>query len=312
MSKYFPYLRGKQFELLAIRESSEVIARNDFMPIIEPVRSATSGLGRVLSALDEAQGKCCVIINSQLGSAPSSGESLNFLEGYRDSDRVVPAILFPSDLHDVVTQRIQEWGRVVVVHRGMASREDVDSLLAWLPDTQVHVFHDDHTSTLYRRRYYGKTRVLLNDGFLRVESNSRYPYSSPFSDLYLTYGDQGVEGFGDFLTVGDDYREGGGPAYAVALHITYIDAEQDYALAIRHFISDTNDTPTDPANKFAEALSKLAADVNGPNSEIPRTEAIEEFLALHSRGHFPGLGYVKKLSVKHHLEVVAQALAASP
>lgn len=43
-------------------------------------------------------------------------------------------------------------------------------------------------------------------------------------------------------------------------------------------------------------------------SHILETEAIGEFRDLHAKGHFPGLGYVKKLSMKHHIETLADYL----
>ena len=77
---------------------------------------------------------------------------------------------------------------------------------------------------------------------------------------------------------------------------------------VYHFISDTNDTPTDPAGKFAQALEKLIAKLDSDNSHILETEAIKEFRSLHAKGHFPGLGYIKKLSMKHHIETLADYL----
>ena len=114
-----------------------------------------------------------------------------------------------------------------------------------------------------------------------------------------------MDGYGDFLTVGDNYSEGGGPAYAVAIHMTFIDPDQDDAMFIYHFKSDTNDVPTDPAGKFGEALNKLILELNYGDSHLMETSAVHEFRELHVRGHFPGLGYVKKLSIKHHLETLA-------
>jgi len=127
-----------------------------------------------------------------------------------------------------------------------------------------------------------------------------------FSDLHITYPDENVDGFGDFLMVGDDYTEGGGPAYTIAIHLTFIDNESDDAMHIQHFKSDRQDTPKDPAGKFQEALDKLVRHLKSPNSKFYKTDAIREFLDLHERGHFPGLGYVKKLSMKHHLETLAK------
>jgi len=171
-----------------------------------------------------------------------------------------------------------------------------------------NVFIDTKDSgTLYRRHFKDGQAVLIRDGF-RKKKNSEYvdPDVEHFSDLHLTYKDEGMSGFGDFLTVGDGYAEGGGPAYAVAIHLTFIDDDSDSSMFIRHFVSDTNLTPADPAGKFSEALGKLAIAVRAPRSKILVTNAVREFLALHDRGHYPGLGYVKKLSMRHHLELMAE------
>jgi hypothetical protein len=114
-----------------------------------------------------------------------------------------------------------------------------------------------------------------------------------------------MQGFGDFLMVGDDYSESGGPAYAVAIHMTFIDHDQDNVMRIFHFKSQRQDTPLDPAGKFAEALSEMMTHIGAPNSRVLETEAVKEFRMLHEKGHFPGLGYAKKLAMNHHIETLA-------
>jgi hypothetical protein len=114
-----------------------------------------------------------------------------------------------------------------------------------------------------------------------------------------------MNGFGDFLIVGDDYSETGGPAYAVAIHLTFIDGDKDNAMYIYHFLSNRQSTPKDPAGKFAEALEKMIRKLNATGSKIFPSEAVREFRQLHARGHFPGLGYLKKLSMQHHIETLA-------
>jgi hypothetical protein len=98
---------------------------------------------------------------------------------------------------------------------------------------------------------------------------------------------------------------GGGPAYAVAIHLTFIDPDLDDSMQIYHFVSDRQDTPTDPAGKFAEALAKMITALDKPGSKVLETSAVKEYRALHKEGHFPGLGYVKKLSMNHHIETLA-------
>jgi len=114
-----------------------------------------------------------------------------------------------------------------------------------------------------------------------------------------------MDGFGDFSIVGDDYSESGGPAYAVAIHLTFIDPDQDGAMFVYHFVSDSQDTPTDPAGKFAEAVDKLIRKLDSGGSKLYESSAIIELRELHAKGHFPGLGYLKKLSLNHHVETLA-------
>mgnify|MGYP007060971552 CR=1 FL=1 len=81
---------------------------------------------------------------------------------------------------------------------------------------------------------------------------------------------------------------------------------------VYHFKSDSNDSPADPANKFSEALTKLIAEVNSPGTKVLQSSAASEFGDLHRRKHFPGLGYVKKLSMIYHLETLAAFEASNP
>ena len=96
---------------------------------------------------------------------------------------------------------------------------------------------DRFCGKLYQKHFKGAKRVLLRDGFERMR-NADYVLVTPFSDLHATFGDEDMDGFGDFLIVGDEYRESGGPAYAVAIHLTFIDPDQDNAMQIYHFVSD--------------------------------------------------------------------------
>src|SRR5580698_7826993 len=76
---YHPYFRGKQFELLSIREMAAVFKESDFRPIIEPVREGLSGLKRALDAIVEVDGRAIVVVNPFHGDLVDSGASLSDL-----------------------------------------------------------------------------------------------------------------------------------------------------------------------------------------------------------------------------------------
>ena len=194
------------------------------------------------------------------------------------------------------------------IHAGFASAKALVENLGRPTKDQRHIFFDRFCGKLYQKHFKGAHRVLLKDGFEK-KRNRDYEFVEPFSDLHATFPEEGMDGFGDFLIVGDDYIESGGPAYAIAIHLTFIDPAQDDVMKIYHFISDRQDTPLDPAGKFAEALAKMIETLDSHESNLLETDAVEEFRSLHNKGHFPGLGYVKKLSMNHHIETLADYFA---
>lgn len=305
---YFPYFRGKQYELICIRENAELIMQAGFTPIIEPVKEQFSSLEKALKSLKDANANFLIIAN------PSVGEHAEFLK---------------EDVLRVVTESISDYGQGGWLYK-IQSENEIEQFNKWtVKHNGTSIFHDGFSSgkilsefldsnglrpnynifpsktpKTYFRHFKGTNRILIADGFTKC-SNKDYPCSESFSELNITYEDEGANGFGDYLIVGSDYSEGGGPAYAVAIHITYKDPDNDNAIYVNHYISETVDTPLDPAGKFREALNKLYLDVEKKQSKLLRTNAIEEFMKLHHAGHFPGLGYVKKLSMQHHLELMA-------
>lgn len=307
---YHPYFRGKQYELITIRECVDVLKGANFTPIIEPVKQSLGALQKTIALLVEKQTKAIVVVNPFHGDHAEDGGSISELlaEDCADSDEISAGILLQEDTTvDEAIACCDHHRRhpIALIHAGFPHGRELASRLGDRLANMQNVFFDQRSSKLYQRHFVrGDSRVLIRDGFLR-RKNREYPPVEFFSDLHATFKDEGMSGFGDFLMVGDDYTESGGPAYAVAIHITFIDQERDNEMRIFHFVSDRQDTPTDPAGKFAEALAKLTAQINTHNNKIFESSAISEFRDLDARGHFPGLGYVKKLSMKHHIETLA-------
>ena len=311
---YHPYFRGKQFELITIREMAPLLAQSNFAPIIEPVRESLGGLERTLKAICESNGRATVIVNPYHGDHGDDGTNISALlqGGFIGNDTISAGILLRSDTSFADAKSCFERHKghhPIFVHAGFNEPKGLAQYLADGLGASTHIFISSPADTLYRRHFNGSTRILVQDGFER-RKNADYVKNSPekFSELHVTYGDLGMNGFGDFLIVGDVYSEGGGPAYAVAIHLTYIDSDNDDVMYVHHFVSTTNDTPTDPAGKFAQALDKLISKLDTGNSKLLETSAIQEFRELHAKKHFPGLGYVKKLSMKHHIETLAAYL----
>jgi hypothetical protein len=310
---YHPYFRGKQFELITIRETANLMAAAKFVPIIEPVKEALKGLERSLTAVCDAGGHAVVIVNPHHGDHSEDGISISSLleKDFFGKEAIAAGVLLKKDMtleEAVACYEKHKGHKMSFIHAGFAEAKALAEKIGEELPTTRNAFFEAHCGKLYRKHFAGSQRILLRDGF-KKRRNADYPSLEEFSDLHVTFGEEGMNGFGDFLMVGDDYTEGGGPAYAVAIHLTFIDPDKDDAMFIYHFVSTTKDTPTDPAGKFGEALTKLIGRLDSGTSKLLETSAIKEFRDLHEKGHFPGLGYVKKLSMKHHIETLADYFA---
>jgi hypothetical protein len=77
---------------------------------------------------------------------------------------------------------------------------------------------------------------------------------------------------------------------------------------IKHFVSDSNEDITNPAKKFYEAVTKLANWYATKPHPVELTLGLSTLLDHHKNQTYPGLGTVKKLSIMHHLEIMAKFL----
>lgn len=309
LAMYYPFFRGKQYELITVRETARTLATAGFRPIIEPVREALGGLHKALDAVAEENGHAIVIVNPHYGDLSEDGEPLTKLleKEFLDHPGISAGILLKNDMtpDDAMTY-FQEHAKhsPAFIHAGFTDAKGLAAELGSPSKSQCHIFTKQSGGKLYQKHFTGAHRVLLKDGFEK-KRNRDYAPVEPFSDLHATYPDEGMDGFGDYLIVGDEFSESGGPAYAIAIHLTFIDPDQDDAMMVYHFVSERQDTPKDPAGKFAEALDEMMKRLDSAKSNVLETEAVKEFRTLHKDGHFPGLGYIKKLSMNHHVETLA-------
>lgn len=134
---------------------------------------------------------------------------------------------------------------------------------------------------------------MVVDNYKKLERNTDYTNLDEFfSEDNRYFHEDNCIGFSDYSIVGSEYSESGFAPYAVAIHIVYFDNEE--SLRICHFVSDTNDDITDPANKFREALEML---VEWNKLEQLTTYGVVAFEDYLKRQAYPGLGTVKKFQL---------------
>ena len=71
---YFPYLRGRQFELIALRELVTVLSPH-IIPIIEPVKLSTT-LISTIKCFEAKKKQLAVTVNPQVGDFDAAIESV--------------------------------------------------------------------------------------------------------------------------------------------------------------------------------------------------------------------------------------------
>jgi len=128
-----------------------------------------------------------------------------------------------------------------------------------------------------------------------------------FSDAHLTFTnplEQNQIGFGDYLIIDKAWSESGGPAFVIALHITYIESN-NFNMYVKHNLSISSPgNQSDPAGKFQEALHSMLQFANQTPSLDQSTLGFKEYIRIYNNKHYPGLGIPKKLSMMHHIETI--------
>lgn len=310
---YFPFMRGKLHELLALQRLGESLAaQGNVWPVLEPVkRGAGDRFFRQIARIAESGVPLCVVENPSKGPLRQDPEAVRkklLGEILQEHANIMPSFLVgpgtnPRAVQEFLSRTKRD--RVAIVHVGAVTRsEEVARLLD--DRVEVQIFRQGRTSEEYRRTFSRGLSVSLADSFNRQPRNVDYPVMEFFSDALTKHRSEGYGGFGDFLVVGDFYRDSGGRALAVAIHHTNQESNGD--VWIRHFLSDrTEGLGVDTPGKFREALRKLVRFIRSEDNSH-YTEGCREFVELHRNGHFPGLGVVKQLSMRHHIELIANAI----
>ncbi|MFH7323005.1 sce7725 family protein [Aeromicrobium sp. JJY06] len=310
---YMPRLRASQHELFAVRTCAKAFsARGTVTPVLEPVKKLDALTVRRINAIAEDGLRCALVLNPSVGLHSRAGD-------WRDVGR------FYLDNGMLATHGIAVLSNSAAEHTEMSGW--IESVRTKQNDLTLDVIHERDLSPTLRGNLYTDVRyniaidrsvpssyglplsglpvIWFDDPFPLVEKNAEFVGrgESIFSARVATFRSAGYAGVSDFLTIGGRYQKGGGPAYAVALHLTY---QVGNDIRMRHFCSHTNDSQDDPAGKFFEALDKLVAFAS--EQTLPANPGLDEFRELHARRHFPGLGKAKEHSMVNHLSVMEAAI----
>lgn len=308
---YLPFLRGKLYELKAIKEYIEESYGQEYgrhiMPIIEPVKKDMRPLMSCVEAMGKVQMPFAVVLNSRMGDFQKAAFDMTaFMEQIKDVNWT-PAFEVNGNANvDAVETAISENGLADVMLifftivdlddekiRSIVNNRAVKYIVA-LNLTQRPAILDEITDT-------GKSAITIEDCFQEKSPNNAYRdnLDESFSDTFYYYSSRfGLFGFSDFTALGRNYRDRGALPQVVAIHMTYRKSEK--VVNVHHFLSDSRNGANNIRNEFKEANDKIPPFY----ADKPTTKAIEQI----SGKDYPGLGAIKKYSIKNHFELMDRIL----
>lgn len=320
---YFPYLRGRQNELLCLRElldagklSSKVI------PIIEPVKFSST-LFSTLTKFVEMGHQVIVIRNPEVGSFRKESDEMikniekesdekkkekirKTLEGYKEvwnNPQIQKAYLVDDNVISLIREKKLDAKDIVMINIKKGNYRYYEEYGNEIIGKYTVVPKGGDFEDIIEDDI-----VILEDNYRKAKRNIDYIENPDelFSRNHIVYKKRGFSGFSDFSMVGSDFDESGFAPLAIAIHIMYFGNRDE--LKIHHFVSESNESISDPPRKFEEAMNKL---VNWENFDIiPKTIGLDNLIECYNIGKFPGLGVIKKYSLMHHIQMMGEYLEA--
>ena len=318
---YYPYFRGRQNELLCLRELLESNKLSDkIIPVIEPVRF-NSTFFTTLEQFIQKDRKIIIIKNPQVGkffaeqhvteekavNETDDKKKRNLektLENYAtilQDEHLLPAYIMCDEIKEKIIAGEIISKEVIIINKDKGNYslyldegDDLEAVLTFIPKDED-----------FKDEVFGDT-IILEDVYNKARRNVDYleKPDDMFSKNHLVFTRRGYQGFSDFSIVGDEYEESGFAPLAIAIHIVYFDEKK--VLRIHHFVSDSNENPSDPARKFEEAVGKIVDWKKLQNMVM--TDGLSQLILCYEHGKFPGLGVIKKYSLMHHLELLGSFL----
>jgi hypothetical protein len=307
---YYPFLRARQFELIALRElANELATQGVIVPILEPVKETHNNLSLAHKVFLEKGQIAFIIVNPAIGELV--GDSYFYLEylATLEGQVFLPAFHYKNNAK-FISESIVKFGltNCMIICQNDISSEDSEfrHLVEQNTITSINANDPNRNRSLHRfLKGLNKNYIRLDDLFERQARNSDYLEIEEhrFSEEHLYFQDEGFSGFSDYSVLPSEYIDGGSTPRAVVIHLTYLNGQNQ--IWIRHFTSETNDSISNVQGKFAEAATKAVkyCRENGISNS-----AIVELESYYDNEHYPGLGTVKKLSIKNHLLVLSHYL----
>lgn len=320
---YYPFLRGKQEELLALQELvREKKLSNKIIPLIEPVK-LSSTLVNTLQMFCDNGIPLYLVVNPIVGQFEDDLSTALIGDETEDEKRQIERLIANKQKYNeqVSSDNIHfalYYGNDFTTYFEQDAIKNKGNIILLFTK-------DDSPSDFVNSDYFGNDKialsfvpsvedadgfenysVLFRDRFNKASKNADYPEDEFFSKDHLIFSKYGCVGFSDYSIVGEKFEDAGFTPRAIAIHIVYPTSKN--VLNIKHFLSDSNTDAKNPAGKFSEAARKLVvwSKENPDITSLGLKRLIQCYESQPQR--YPGLGSLKRYSIMHHLEIIGKLI----
>lgn len=319
---YYPYFRGRQNELLCLRELLEENRLSESVtPVLEPVKFSSTFFA-TLKKFIENNRDIIVIRNPSVGKffkeykralvdaenkeqGNKNGKLKLTLDEYGkilEDKHIRKAYLVNAEIiNDVLNLTEKEQKEIYLINQNRGTDNFYEEYGEQLLVAASFIPKDED----FKDEVTGDT-IILEDCYQKAKRNIDY-INEPdvsFSKNHLVFAKRGYQGFSDYSIVGNEYEESGFAPLAIAIHIVYFGKRNE--LRVHHFVSDSNENISDPARKFEEAMEKMMQWEK--IDDVKYTKGLMSLINYYENGRFPGLGVIKKFSLMHHVELMGKFL----
>jgi len=317
---YYPILRARRNELLALREvSSKISLTGGIIPILEPVQASKSSLGdlyRCIKKLDDQNIEMIVIVNPKCkGQLDYDYKSMANIVAYINKNFKNVSLGYwlndkstKLELNEFIANNNLDF---YVLHQSEYQHiKDLNSTLEKISNFKGHIIESNKITDEYRKQLT-TFKISLKESFNKLKANRLYAtcIDEFFSEDYQLFSGKGLGGFSDYSVVGGGDLVKGFTPNTIALHFVYENKEKNQ-IWIKHFLSKTYNENPDIGLMINETLSELKKFIDLKPEILNYSNATNLMLKILEKGDKTSAGNLKKLAIMHHLELMIDVLDA--
>jgi len=145
---YYPYFRGKQFELILLRDNSKFIVKKNIHPIIEPVKHDFKSLIRAVSSMKKNKLNFTLVVNPKVSKNPvPENKILKELinDEFKNYNNLSLGYIMDAESKIVDLENIiKKYNNlsITIIHNGFTNGKDLSISLEKYDNIKKHVFID--------------------------------------------------------------------------------------------------------------------------------------------------------------------------